>query len=846
MANIQNFAYLGPQPLSPLLITQLYDWNGPIGCDVETVSLEDTRPIGVSFATNPGEGFYFPIDSPLLPWHKLQNPSIPIIFHNFGFDVPVLEGYHSGLTVTNILDSCIAAKLLGLPAKLSELCLVLFNRPIRPITDLIGEGKEQITMDMVPEELVAERAIHDARDCLEAWEYLKDKVPPKALDLEIRLMPVALDMQARGIRIDKQRVSEHRQRLEKEFNYLKTICEGIWGFNPGSSMQLAASLEADGYKIPYKRGVDGKRRPNLNKEKLETYYLSVPKAVLTLKYRRTQSLLTNLIRPLDQGRYLTGDRIHPRVNLDIAETGRISRSKPATQNITRELRDIIIPGDGLELLDWDFCLSEGTLVDTPYGDIPIEKLDPNSIVFSWAKGKPKAARIKTKVFQGVKECLKITLDNGKSFTCTPNHKVPIVEGFGYNLIEAKELKAGSRLLPLRRSYAGQDRTTLYSSKAIHYVYEHQTIAELTLGPRPPKHEIDHINYNYKDNRPENLRYLPISVHRSKDAVISYALQDHKYRLERLREGIKARRSYVGEGNPNYGKRKGQTQQCAFCNKDFYKYPSLKAIYCGKACSNLAQIVYGLNHKVVLVENVGKVPVWDIEVDSESHLFALSCGVYTSNSQIELRWAAYRWEDKAMQAVFKNPPTTPAGDVHQSTADLLIAQGLGSTLGPTPELRRWTAKQTNFTVLFDGDEWVLWERYQIPTSIGAKLVPAFWKAYPGLAEGVRKSREFALKNGYTETHYGRRRDESDRLNSGNAYTRTKALRELVNNEIQGSAAETLKEAMWVSKNEPQIHTVHDQVILEVPPGYQYLGHLSKVAPFETPIEIKRGPNWGAVK
>lgn len=570
MVKIKNFAYLGPQLENTRIITKLYDWNGPIGCDVETVSLEDTRPIGVSFAINPGEGWYFSIDSPLLPWHKLQNPGIPIIFHNFGFDVPVLEGYKHGLTVTNILDSCIAAKLLGLPAKLSELCWVLFDRVPRPISDLIGTGKDQITMDQVPEDKVAERAIQDARDCLEAWEYLKDKVPPKALDLEIRVMPVALDMQARGIRIDRQRVHEHRQRLEKEFNYLRTICEGIWGFSPGSSMQLAASLEADGYKVPYKRGTDGKSRPNLDKKKLKTYYSSVPKAMLTQSYRSTQSLLTHLIKPLDEGRYLTGERIHPRVNLDIAESGRVSRSKPATQNIKKELRDIVIPGEGLELLDWDF------------------------------------------------------------------------------------------------------------------------------------------------------------------------------------------------------------------------------------------------------------------------------------SQIEARWSAYRWEDKAMLDIFKHSPDTPAGDIHQGTADRLIALGLGSVLGPTPELQRWTAKQVNFTVIFGGDEWVLWERYQIPTNIGAQLVPAFFKAYPGIAQGIKDTETFALKNGYTETYYGRRRDESEKLNNGNRYVRIKALRELVNHVIQGSAAETLKEAMWVNKREPQIHTVHDQVILEVEPGYQYMGHLSKVAPFETPIEIKRGTNWRAVK
>jgi len=571
-----NFGYMGPAPHIASVITRLYDHKGKLGCDVETVSLIDRRPLGVSFAINAKEGFYFPINSPLLPWHFLKDPNVMIVFHNYGFDIPVLEKYMArwvgGGTVTNVVDSCIAAKLLGLPARLSDLCTKLFGYKSRSITDLIGSGASQITMAEAPQEKVAERAILDARNCLEAWDYLgaTGEIPKKALALETRVMPVGTEIQKRGMRVDKQAVSEHRQRLQKEWAYMKALCEGLWGFNPGSSNQLAASLEADGYKVMFKRGKDGKRRPKLDKKALKTYYMSVPKAVLTARYRSVQTLLTHLIRPLDEGRYMVGDRIHPNMNLNIAESGRISRSNPATQNINEALRNIIIPDEGNELLDWDF------------------------------------------------------------------------------------------------------------------------------------------------------------------------------------------------------------------------------------------------------------------------------------SQIELRWACYLWEDLVMQDVFKHDPSDPRGDVHQRTCDLLIAQGLGQILGPTPELRRWVAKQVNFTVLFGGDEYVLFERYQIPTTIGSRLVPAFWQAYPGLLAGIKETERFALDNGYTETFLGRRRDETEKLESNNEYTRTKALRELVNHRIQGSAAETMKEALWNDRQAPQIHTVHDQAIQDVKPGTDYMGYLNKPAPFWTPVEVKRGQNWRDVR
>jgi DNA polymerase-1 len=440
------------------------------------------------------------------------------------------------------------------------LCWFLFGRKARPIEALIGKGKDQITMDKVPIEKVAERACLDAQDALEAWDALKDKVPWKAIELETRFLPVAMNMERRGIHVDTQKVSNHRQRLEKEMAFLRNICEKQ-GFNPGSSIQLGEILEHRGYKVLYKTGKDGKRRPRLNKEILSTYYIAEPAAAMTLKYRSTQTLLTHLIKPIDDGRYINNGIIYPRVNLNVAATGRISRSVPATQNISEGLRDIIIPTPGNIIYDWDF------------------------------------------------------------------------------------------------------------------------------------------------------------------------------------------------------------------------------------------------------------------------------------SQIELRCAAYMWEDKVMEEIFQR-----GEDVHTGTANELVAAGLGNVLGNTPAKRRRLAKDLNFAMLFGGDEETLWNRKQIPKDIGKKLVQGYFERFKGIARGIEATKEFALKNGYTRTLYGRRRDESDRLQSGSRPKIAAALRELVNHPIQGTAAEILKEAMWMDQKEPQFHTVHDEVLLDVPVDYEYLGYLHKAAPFKTEIKAKKGFNW----
>lgn len=555
------FIYNGPDPDPNIAIGRFYNHHGPIGCDVETVSLDDRTPLGAAFAINPSESFYFQIDSPLFPWGLLRNPGQEVIFHNAGFDVQVLEDW-SGDQVTSIGDSCLLAMILGLPGRLSQIVEMLYGREPRLITDLIGEGKDQITMADVPVEKVAERGCLDAQEALEVWMYLHREytVPVKALDLETRFLPVALQMQKTGIKIDTKRVHEHRLELDRRLTFYRMVAEGI-GFNPGSSQQLAIALEGRGYRVLYRTGKDGKRRPRLNKEILRNYYAVEPIAQLTLQYRSTQTLLTHLIRPLDEGRYLVGDRIYPRVNLNVTDTGRISRSNPATQNINGVLRDIVIPSEGNMIHDWDF------------------------------------------------------------------------------------------------------------------------------------------------------------------------------------------------------------------------------------------------------------------------------------SQIELRCAAYMWEDNAMQEIFKR-----GEDVHQATADQLVAAGMGNILGDTNERRRRLAKDLNFAMLFGGDEQTLWERRRIPLDMGKKLVEGYFTKFRGIANGIEKTKKEALANGFTETMYGRKRIESEKLESGKEYLIADALRKLINHPIQGSAAEILKEAMWVTKNEPQFHTVHDEVLSDVEPGYVYPGKLHRVAPFDTPITEKIGPNY----
>ena len=349
-----NWGYFGPRTSHPRMHEEL--WNrtsGEVGVDIETVSLDDRRPLCIAIATTRDEAFYYPIDSPFLPWHILKNPTITKVFHNGHFDLGVLDAYR-GVSVENVQDTIIAAQLLGLPPALATLAFSLFGTQWKSITDLLGpKGKDQKTMDELPEEDVAIKCAYDARYTLAIWQTVKSAIPRAAFDLEMRLMPVLMAIERRGMRVDIERLKKHKERVEKEVSYYRNTARGF-GFNPGSSPQLAAVLESRGWRIKYNNRTG---KPILNKQMLSTIYAKDPLAHLTTLYRGNNILLTTFINPILE-RHLRGDRVYSRVNQIIARSGRLSRSNPNTQNIPELMRDIYIASEGCYLESRDLSQIE--------------------------------------------------------------------------------------------------------------------------------------------------------------------------------------------------------------------------------------------------------------------------------------------------------------------------------------------------------------------------------------------------------------------------------------------------------------------------------------------------------
>lgn len=216
------------------------------------------------------------------------------------------------------------------------------------------------------------------------------------------------------------------------------------------------------------------------------------------------------------------------------------------------------------------------------------------------------------------------------------------------------------------------------------------------------------------------------------------------------------------------------------------------------------------------------------------------------SQFELRLAAVMANDKKMIEDFNNDI-----DIHVATA----AEVYGVSLDQVTKDMRRHAKTVNFGVLYGMSP------HGLSIATGMSLVNAkeFIQKYFELRKPVRDYIDMtvdnALRNGYVETAFGRRRPTPD-LKSSNFVVREAAKRAAANMPIQGTEADLMKMAMLAVEKKldglgEQILQVHDSILVEAPEkNAKKVAEILKETmeqifafPVKLKVDVKVGQSWG---
>jgi DNA polymerase I len=218
------------------------------------------------------------------------------------------------------------------------------------------------------------------------------------------------------------------------------------------------------------------------------------------------------------------------------------------------------------------------------------------------------------------------------------------------------------------------------------------------------------------------------------------------------------------------------------------------------------------------------------------------------SQIELRVLAHMTDDPVLVDAFAR-----GEDIHARTAAEVFAIPQADV---TANQRR-LAKVVNFGLFYGLSDFGLARDTGMSTEEARTFIDAYFRAYNRVREFLEGIKIQAREQGYVETILHRRRYIQD-IRSPNRMLRQAAERIAINMPVQGSAADIMKLAMIQLHDylreqrlaSRMILTVHDELVLEVPPGEReelidvVPGLMAKAYPLSVPLQVdlKLGPNW----
>ncbi len=358
-----------------------------IAFDTETDGLSPVRAglVGISLAVREGQGYYIPVghrEGKQLPLGRvvealrgpLTDARIPKHGHNIDFDYIALA--RAGIRVAPLGVDTMLAEWLTDPAShslgLKKLALVRLGVEMTEISELIGTGKKQISMDLVPIERAAPYAAADADMTLRLVPVLVAEVEAKhqtelLRDLEMPLIPILADMEMAGISVDAPYLQGLSTEIEAQLAKVEAEIYHLVGysFNINSTQQLSEALFGKlGLRPPDKSRKTAAGKFSTASDVLEDLRDRHPVINLIFEQRELSKLKSTYVDALPQQINPETGRIHTSFNQAGAVTGRLSSSDPNLQNIPirtelgRRVRRAFIAAPGQTLISADYSQIE--------------------------------------------------------------------------------------------------------------------------------------------------------------------------------------------------------------------------------------------------------------------------------------------------------------------------------------------------------------------------------------------------------------------------------------------------------------------------------------------------------
>ncbi|MCE1165630.1 MAG: DNA polymerase I [Bacteroidetes bacterium] len=372
-----------------------------ISFDTETTGLNpiDAKLVGLSFAYNENEAFYVPVSGEyekrqsgggdLFSQNKkeegrgieinfviekikplLENKKVAKTGQNLKYDYMVMKNY--GVEIENIsFDTMIGSFILNPEGRhnMDDLAEKWLKYQTIHIDELIGKGKNQISMQDVEIAKISDYAAEDADITLQLYHRLEYELQKVNLlkfcsEVEFPLIKVLGDMEYEGIKIDPGVLKV----LDKEIvKFIKEYEEKIYElaggkFNINSTGQLADVLIK---KLHLKLSKKTKTGFSTDISVLEDLKYQHPIAENLIEYRMLTKLKSTYVDALTNAINPRTGRVHTSFNQIGASTGRLSSTDPNLQNIPvrtdtgRSIRKAFIPrSDDYVIMSADYSQIE--------------------------------------------------------------------------------------------------------------------------------------------------------------------------------------------------------------------------------------------------------------------------------------------------------------------------------------------------------------------------------------------------------------------------------------------------------------------------------------------------------